>query len=144
MWKNLGNFGCLFSRKNTRNFYKNRICFMKLLENFEETYSILKKFTKNFEGDFKLLFDMSVKFWISFDEGRWNFNKCAHKNCNRIMKIFWKKCEEISGTICRNKFQDEENFEKISCKRWRNFRVTSEEFLLNLKNFEEIWRFFMN
>ncbi len=31
-----------------------------------------------------------------------------------------------------------ESFEKISCKRWRSIRMTSEKFLLNLENYEEI------
>ncbi len=53
MYKNLGNSGYLFSRNDIRNFYKNRRYFMELLENSEETYSILKKFTENLGRDFK-------------------------------------------------------------------------------------------
>ncbi len=33
-----------------------------------------------------------------------------------------------------------DNFEKISYKRWRNFRATLEKFRLNLQNHEEILR----
>ncbi len=57
-----------------------------------------------------------------------------------ILLELWKYFEKytISSIFCWNKFHDKENFEKVPCKRWKNFRVTSEKFWLNLKNRENI------
>ncbi len=61
---------------------------------------------------------------------------------------YFEKNEEICGTFCRNKFQDGKSFEKIPCKCWRNYKVTTEKMLTELekswRDFEEMWRFFTN
>ncbi len=59
----------------------------------------------------------------------------------KILIELWKYFEKIwrkFDIFCRNKFQDEENLQKISRKSWRNFRVTLENSRLNLNNYEEI------
>ncbi len=80
----------LFSRKNITNFHKYRIYFMKLLESFEETKSILKKFTENFKRDFKnhkrnlkTLCEKSGKFGVSI------FKK-EYKKSSQILNIFYE------------------------------------------------------
>ncbi len=88
----------------------------------------------NAEKFVKYWYDISMKFWISFVESKWNFNKNVHKHFFRILKIlFRKKHEETSSTFYRNTFQDEENLEKIPCKCWRNLKMTLENFWLILK-----------
>ncbi len=115
------NLGYLLSRKNTSNFYKNQRHFMKCLENFEETVSILKKITENLIKNFNLWGIFKILWYL--DEIMWNFNKKVRKNFIRIMQIFWKNMR-FRACFAEINF----NLEKIPCKRWRNFRVISEKF----------------
>ncbi len=60
------------------------------------------------------------------------------KNLLELWKYLEKYGENLDIEFCRNKFQNEENLKKIPCQSWRHFGVTSANFTLNLKNYEEI------
>ncbi len=111
--------------------------YQKFFKNFEKTYLILKKFTENFGRDFKLWGIFKILWHLDENQFCLNFNKNVHKIFLGLWKYF-EKIWEIPDIFCKNKFQVEENHEKITCERWSNFWVVSENFQVFLKTGEEI------
>ncbi len=85
----------------------------------------------------KYCYDISIKFWISFDESKWNFDKNVHKNVIRIMKSFLKNIKRFRAYFAEIKFR----IGKILRKFYANVEILVwllKIFGLNLKNHEEV------
>ncbi len=114
-----GIFNCQKMLRKLSQFWKN------LLKILEEILSC--------EEFLKYCFDMSMKFWISFGEIKWNFNKDVRKKFIRIMKIFWKKYRTFRVYFAEINFR----MRKIL----RKFHTNVEEILgWFRKNFDWTWK----
>ncbi len=124
-------WGIHFQERILKILYKNRIHFLKLLENFLKTVNFEEIYWK-----FLRYFKFARNFWNIIMTFRCNFESVLIRvgiSIKMFTKIFFsinyknilKKCGETSDIFRRNKFQDKENLKKIPCKLWRNFKMTS-------------------
>ncbi len=94
MRKNRANSGYLFLRKNTRIFTTIEYIlrnYWKILKRLSQFWrNLLKMSEEILRCEEFYCYKISIKFWISFDKGKWNLNKGVHKNFIRIIKIFWE------------------------------------------------------